>query len=102
MSKASGHYVVMLHPPRPDFIENMTPDEDEIINQHFQYLKKLLDEGKLMLAGPLLDGALGLTIYNSGDEFEVKRWANEDPAVQKGVFTLEMHPLRLSLYENDK
>ena len=60
--------------------------------------KKLFDEGSLTLAGPCLDRAFGLAIYEAESDEEANRIAESDPAVRSGVMAVEVHPYRLSLW----
>ena len=91
------HFLGIYRPPRPTFAHDATPEENRIIGTHFQYLKKLLAEGKLILAGPCEDASMGLAIFETADEEEAKAIAANDPAVTGHVFTCEVKPYRVSL-----
>ncbi len=58
--------------------------------EHGYYMKKLLKEGKLLLAGPFLDNSGGQVILKVDDENEVKEIINHDPAVIKNIFSYEL------------
>jgi hypothetical protein len=49
------HWLCIIRPPRPTFMQDMTEDERAVMSAHFEYLEGLLEEGKLVLAGPSLD-----------------------------------------------
>ena len=49
-----GEWVYFIHPPRENFAATMTPEEEAVWDVHFDRLKRLLDEGTLILAGPTL------------------------------------------------
>lgn len=68
----------------------------EIMGRHFAYLKGLSEHGKLLLAGPALDGVFGIGIFKTTDEAEARSLADGDPAVVAGLMRPEIHPVRLS------
>ncbi|HYL94077.1 MAG TPA: YciI family protein [Alphaproteobacteria bacterium] len=65
----------------------------ELVKQHVAYLTKLMDENRLALAGPFLDGAelKGVFIYAVPME-EAMKLEQEDPMVKAGNFKIEGHP----------
>jgi len=72
----------------------MTPEIEKVLEGHFVNIKKLTDEGKLVLAGPFMeqtgDSALaGLFIFRVDSIAEAIRLAEQDPGVQAGRFTFE-------------
>lgn len=91
------HFLGIYRPPRPTFAHDATPEEGKVIGAHFEYLKKLLAEGKLVLAGPCEDASMGLAIFETQDEDEARRITIQDPAVIGKVFTCEVKPYRVSL-----
>jgi uncharacterized protein YciI len=94
---SATHFLYMIHPPRPTFVNDATPEEGAIMRRHFEYLAGLSERGKLMLAGPCLDeGAFGIGIFNTVDAGEARQLADGDPAVSSGLARAELHPVRLS------
>jgi uncharacterized protein len=92
-----AEFVYLIRPTRKNFIETMTQKENEIMNQHFEYLKNLLSENKLILAGPCLDGAFGIVVIQA-ESIEVARNIMEnDPSVNERIMISELHPYRVSL-----
>jgi uncharacterized protein YciI len=71
-----------------------TPERVELQRQHLAHLTKMGEEGKLVLAGPLLDDGTirGLLVYKAGSIEEARAWAEADPAVKAGRLKVEMHP----------
>jgi len=62
---------------------------------HLDNITRLADEGKIVLAGPFYGkkGDLrGIFVFNSNDTSEVRELVNSDPAVQAGVFRIELVP----------
>jgi uncharacterized protein YciI len=89
------HVLYLATPPRPSFYMDATPDEYAIIEQHFAFLEGLRGEGKLVLAGPALDGAFGVAVLKMTDVEEARTVVATDPAVVAGLFTPTLHPLSL-------
>ncbi|MCC6521355.1 MAG: hypothetical protein IT373_01715 [Polyangiaceae bacterium] len=93
-----SHFAYLLYPTRPGFSPaTLTPVEAETIDRHFHYLEELLARGQLLLAGPCLDGSLGLGIFETETEAEARALMAADPAVVAGVFRAEVRPMRISL-----
>ncbi len=95
-------FVYMLKPVRAGFINDMSPEEGEILDEHFAYLKKRLTEGALILAGPCLDGEFGIVLFCAKSQEEAEIFMKNDPAVRKGIMTAQLHPFRISLMEKLK
>ena len=92
-------FVTLLRSFRPDFtLENMTPEEKAIMQAHGIYLRQLLDEKKLILAGPCLDGAFGLGVFEAESAEDMRQILEHDPAATSGVFFHEWHPLSIGLF----
>jgi uncharacterized protein len=91
------HFIYLIHPPRPTFVQDATPEEMEVMGRHFAYLAGLAERGKVLLAGPCLDeGGFGVCIFKTSDAGEARGFASGDPAVASGLMRLELHPVRLS------
>ena len=93
-----AHFLVIYRPPRPTFHEDATAEEERVIGSHFQYLKRLLADGKLLIAGPCEDGSMGLAVIECESQEEARSILAADPAVQGHVFTGEIKPYRVSLF----
>lgn len=93
----SEQYFVQLLGTRDEWPENMTPEEERVMTQHFYYLKDLIKRKKVFLAGPVFDPVFGLIILSAGSKEEAKGIMDNDPSVKAGVHTYEMHPMRASL-----
>jgi len=60
-------YMVIIR-GRPNFPNTMTEEEEKIMGEHFEYLKGLMAQGKLIMAGPTLDDSGGYIILNTNSE----------------------------------
>jgi uncharacterized protein YciI len=79
-------------------MDDATGEESAAVGRHFEYLQGLLGEGRLIMAGPFLDGkAPGIIVFEAADEDEARATMKADPAVVAGVFSAELHPFRASL-----
>jgi uncharacterized protein YciI len=69
------------------------PERDEMFSGHFANMKRLSDEGKLVLAGPLdgVDGWRGLFVFAVDDVDEARQLASTDPVIMKGEMVAEYH-----------
>ena len=61
---AMATFVFRLKAPRPDFAPEMTDAEREIMGRHASYWQPLVDEGRTVVFGPVLDstGSWGLGV----------------------------------------
>jgi uncharacterized protein YciI len=91
-------FVYFVHPPRPTFIHDATDEESALMGEHFQYLKRLLADGQLIIAGPMLvEGGFGIAVFEAEDDVQAQALAANDPAVLGGLIRPEVHPFRVSL-----
>ncbi len=96
----NNHYYVIIKPYRQDFITNPKENEDKIMEDHFYYLKSLLKQKKLYLAGPTLisEDPFGLIILEAESEEEARELLENDPSVKAGIQEIvDFRPIRLSL-----
>jgi uncharacterized protein YciI len=78
-------------------MESATPEEEEVFAAHFDRLKRLLDDGRLIIAGPCLDGAFGIVVLHAASGAEAQRFMEGDPTIVAGLMTGTLHPFRVSL-----
>lgn len=101
MSNINKHYIYVLKLiPRLIIESNWTEEDEEIVDRHFKYLKELLKEGKLLLAGKtsgLDDRTFGIVILEIDSEKEAKEIMEKDPSVAEGVMTAELFPYDVAL-----
>jgi len=88
------HFALKLLPCRPTFAQDMTPEERTIMQQHVVYWRGLMDKGKVLVFGPVMDpkAVYGLGIIEAESEEEVKDFIANDPATK--INTYEYYPMR--------
>ena len=94
-------YLYRIQPTRLEMLtEGPTEEESEITSQHFAYLKGLVEEGVIILAGRTLnadESTFGITILNAESEEVAMQIMRDDPAVCGGVMNAELFPYRIAL-----
>jgi uncharacterized protein YciI len=90
-------WIYVLHLTRLAAITSPTDEETAAIDCHFVRLQRACAAGTVRLAGPATDGALGIVIFEAGDEAAARSFVSEDPVVLAGVMNAELHPFRVSV-----
>jgi len=90
-------FIYMLRPKSRSLIDETTPEEEARLGEHFAYLERALEDGKLILAGPCLDGEFGVVLFGPATDDEALEFMRSDPAVRHGLMTAELHAFRVSL-----
>ena len=94
------YFFAVIKPYRQDFITNPKEEDDKIMSDHFHYLKSLMEQGKLFLAGPTLipEDPYGVIILETETEVEARKLLEEDPSISSKIQKLiDFRPIRLSL-----
>lgn len=91
-------FLYVLHPPRPDFITTITPEERAIMNeQHFPYLEGMFASGQLVLAGPCLTPPNdGIVILEAPSHEDAQELMAADPAVSSGLMRGVLREMRVT------
>ena len=98
----SEFYIGIIKPARDEFMTNPTEEEIAVMKDHFEYLKNLLAEGKLILAGPAtnIKNPFGVLIFKSESREEAEQMMKNDPSVIASIQNIkEFEPFNLSLYK---
>src|ERR1700743_949221 len=66
----------------------------ELQKAHLKNITKLVEEGKLIVAGPFMDDQpiKGIFIFNVTSIEEAKKLTETDPAIKAGSLVMELHP----------
>jgi len=96
-------WLYCIQPVRPQMLsEGSTPEEDAITTQHFNYLKSLMEQGVVILAGRTQTtdySSFGIIIFQAEDEAAAWAVVHKDPAVIARQFRAELFPYRIALLE---
>ena len=89
------HALFKLTPPRPDFPVTMTDEERLIMGQHVEYWSKLLQDGHVLVFGPVFDpaGVYGIGVVEATSLETAQAWADADPA--KHIVRIDVFPMEL-------
>jgi uncharacterized protein len=97
----SQQYIYIVRAARPEMLTaGLTPEEDEIVGQHFTYLADLAEKGTVLLVGRTQNNdetTFGLCIFEAGSEEEARIIMNQDPAVARGVMSAELFPYKIAI-----
>jgi uncharacterized protein YciI len=77
------YFVLHLLPMRPDFAQTMNDEERAVMEKHKAYWNGKMNEGKVVVYGPVFDpkSIYGLGIIAAENEDEVKAFIENDPAI---------------------
>jgi uncharacterized protein YciI len=92
-------FLVLLRPVRAAMAFEPTEEESRIVSDHYAYLVRLRDEGKLVVAGPsIVEGdTFGIGVLDVDERAEVEAIVAADPAIVGGIMTAEIRPLRIAV-----
>jgi len=91
---------VQLSFPGPNWIPGK-PIYEQNLMEHAKYQERLLEQGKLVLAGPFSDSSGGLTVLKVETENEARAIMEKDPAVIDGVFKAHVRPWHVVFQSED-
>lgn len=93
-----AEWIYFLHPPRDDFAATMTDEERRVWAAHFDRLRRLYDDGAVVLVGPTLGRTnTGICVFEAPDETAARAVMDGDPAITAGFARGELRPFRISL-----
>lgn len=100
------HYLYKVQPARLEMLtQGPTPQEAELISQHFDYLKNLTEQDVTVLVGRTLttdEHTFGIVIFKAASEEAARDVMNNDPAVKNGVMRATLYPFRIVLMTTPK
>lgn len=78
--------VLLVRPPNPP--DRPKAELDQLLEGHFANIKRLVDEGKLLKAGPIEDfsgrNVRGIFIFKTESVDQAREWVASDPLVKIG------------------
>ena len=63
--------------------------EQPFWDEHAKFIDRLVDDGFILMGGPLIDEGGALLIFNAEDENEVRKKLKNDPWFERGILKLE-------------
>ena len=100
-----NQYLYRIQPVRPAMLTgDATEEEMGIVGEHFAYLKTLMDEGKVIMAGRTQNtdySSFGLIIFMAEDDEAAEALVQNDPAIKNRVMRAELYPYRIALMNAD-
>lgn len=96
------HFLYQFVPgERPELFKDpdaWTERDSQIASEHFNYLKRGLEDGILIFAGRSQDGiGPAVVVIEAETEAEARQFMMQDPFVRFGLFGAELHPFRAAL-----
>lgn len=79
--------------------EELSSADEAVVEKHFGRLKKALADGKLIFAGRCEDKEFGVVVFRAQSSEDAEKFMKDDPAVEHGIMTAELHPFHVSLAE---
>jgi uncharacterized protein len=78
----------------PKWTPEVTPEVERIQKEHLAHIRKMAESGKLILAGPFMDGGnlRGMFVFRVETIEEAKTLSEADPAVKAGRLVVDLHP----------
>ncbi len=93
-----SEWVFFMHPPRDGFIATMSGTERAAFGAHAAWLRRLLADGLLIVAGPCLGQVnTGIAIFEVASEGEAQRIVVGEPVTSGGYMGGGLRPFRLGI-----
>ena len=95
-------YVLKLSDPKLNKDSNWTDEQNQIVEDHFMYLKNLMSDNVLIMAGRSVEeDAFGIVVFKANTRDDAVQIMNNDPAVKSKLMTAELHEFSLALLNKD-
>jgi uncharacterized protein YciI len=93
-------YILQLTPAYTEG-KNWTTETEQILGQHFNYLKALYEQGVVKFVGKTEYGIehpdnRGITVFEAENQATADRIMQNDPCVINGIMTAVVHPFRIA------
>ena len=102
MADGGQQFLYRLQVTRSEMLRGgPTPEEARVVGAHLNYLKKLAEEGVVVLAGRTQtndETTFGIVILNAADESAARAVMDNDPAVKGSVMHATLFPFRVAVH----
>jgi uncharacterized protein YciI len=94
MGNEKKHFFARLNPPRATFPADITEEERNIMQRHVAYWTPYLNDGTLIVFGPVMDpkATFGMAVLAVDNEEQARQLVNNDPATALG--TVDIFPMK--------
>ena len=94
MGTEKKHFFLKLNPPRASFMVDMNEEERQIMLNHIAFWKPFVENGTVIVLGPVMDpkGGFGIAVVALDNEEELTAIISKDPA--NGLNNYEVYPMR--------
>ncbi len=82
----AGSFSAMAHAAKP-------PQEQAFFSEHSAHLRRLREQGRLVMGARYADK--GLLVLRAASEDEARALLQDDPSLAAGVFSFELHEFRV-------
>lgn len=65
--------------------------DQAVLQGHLDAMRNLFDRKELLLGGPVLDGRMGIALFDTESLAQAEEHMRADPAVRAGLFTYQLH-----------
>ncbi|MGC1389945.1 MAG: YciI family protein [Bacteroidales bacterium] len=95
MNPERKSFFLKLNPPRSTFMSDMTDEERVIMQKHVDYWAPYVDDGTVIVLGPVLDpkGGYGIAVIRVDNNDQLKELTDNDPANELNSY--EIYPMRV-------
>ena len=82
MGTEKKHFFLKLNPPRASFMVDMNEEERQIMLNHIAFWKPFVENGTVIVLGPVMDpkGGFGIAVVALDNEEELTAIISKDPA----------------------
>jgi uncharacterized protein len=94
MSSDRKSFFLKLNPLRSTFMSDMTDDEKMIMQKHVAYWAPYIDDGTVIVLGPVFDpkGGYGIAVIQVDTDEQLKELTDNDPG--NGLNHYEIYPMK--------
>ena len=92
-----------LNAPRPSFVQDMSPEEAKIMQDHAVYWRSYLAKGNVVAFGLVADpgGAFGVGLVEFDDADQAREFTENDPTIKSGRgFSFDVLPMPMGIVRN--
>ncbi len=100
MSNEKKHFFLKLNPPRPTFTIDMSEEERNIMLKHVAYWSPYVNNGTVIVLGPVMDpkGGYGIAVVAVENKELLDELIANDPA--NGLNRYEVYSMRAVTKQN--